>query len=68
MRTTTAIFVQEICSAIVEPYVHQMLRACNIPYGRLYRITFAGTRFLTVVLAFLCVNWIRSRALASNPS
>ncbi len=62
MRTTTAIFVQEVCSAIVEPYVHRVMRWCNIPYGRLYRVTFAGLRFLMVVVAFVSVNWVRSRA------
>lgn len=61
MRTTTAIFVQEVCSALIEPYVSRILAACRMRHGdTLYRVTFAAVRFVLVVWLFLLLSWARA--------
>ena len=59
MRTTSAIFVQEVCSALVEPHVSRILAACRMRHGdTLYRVTFASVRFVVVVCLFMLLSWI----------
>ncbi len=68
MRTTTAIFVQEVCSALVEPYVSRILAACRMRHGdTLYRLTFAAVRFVLVVWLFLFFSWVRRGGIKTSP-
>jgi hypothetical protein len=59
VRTTTAIFVQEVCSAMIEPYVSRILAACRMRHGdTLHRVTFAAVRFVLVVWLFHLLRWV----------
>ncbi len=56
LRTTTAVFVQEVCSALVEPHVHRALVRCRVPRGVVYRVTFAALRFVLVIAALVALT------------